>query len=257
MLKESGITKIADKLSRRHHCNSRSCSSDDHTSTTASGFASIFCSTAFATASCSTTATSEVLSTVPISTQVTSQGEFDEDAGSDHRTRSQSGNESEDSSRESPQTEHLEEEQQKSGSDFADDNVEEEEDSTNEEGDNLSAEESVPVKLSRAQKGKQKIDESLNVADLPTEHQNVGYPSSDVPTPKTHHQLFEQSLLRKGNHVSTSLNYKFWTLDAQAQFQKFISNRDFVMEFNVKEDILREADLVELIEHWDIQKMLG
>ncbi|KAL2539282.1 Envelope-like protein [Abeliophyllum distichum] len=29
------------------------------------------------------------------------------------------------------------------------------------------------------------------------------------------------------------------------------------MEFNVKEDVIREADLVELIEHWGIQKLLG
>ncbi|KAL2501845.1 hypothetical protein Fot_35710 [Forsythia ovata] len=77
-----------------------------------------------------------------------------------------SSSESDDSSRESPQTEHLEEEQQKSGLDFADENVEEEEESTNEEDDELSAEETVPVRLSRAQKGKQKIDERSNVADF-------------------------------------------------------------------------------------------
>ncbi|KAL2553211.1 hypothetical protein Fot_06830 [Forsythia ovata] len=98
-----------------------------------------------------TAATSEVLSTATIPTQVMSQGKLDEDMGSDHGTGSQSGSESEDSSRESLQTEHLEEEQQKSGSDFADENVEEEE-STNEKDDHLSAEESVPVRLSRAQK---------------------------------------------------------------------------------------------------------
>ncbi|KAL2514998.1 hypothetical protein Fot_28969 [Forsythia ovata] len=94
--------------------------------------------------------------------------------------------------------------------------------------------------LSRAQKGKQKIDECSNISDIPTEHQNVGHPSSDVPTSATHPQLFEQSLLRKGTHVFTPLNYKFGTHDAHAQFHKFISNRDFVMEFNVKEDVLRE-----------------
>ncbi|KAL2538104.1 Uncharacterized protein Fot_19495 [Forsythia ovata] len=144
-----------------------------------------------------TTAASRVPSTVAIPTQVTSQGEIDEDTGSDNGAGSQFGSESEDSSRESPQTEHLEEEQQKSGSDFADENVEEEEESSNEEDDHLSAEESVPVKLSRAQKGKQKIDEGSNVADIPTEHQNVGHPSFNVPTSATHPQLFEYSLLRK------------------------------------------------------------
>ncbi|KAL2530341.1 Uncharacterized protein Fot_22942 [Forsythia ovata] len=55
----------------------------------------------------------------------------------------------------------------------------------------------VPVRLSRAQKGKQKVDERLKIADLPTEHQNIGNPSSDVLALATHPQLFEQSLLRK------------------------------------------------------------
>ncbi|KAL2515182.1 Pentatricopeptide repeat-containing protein [Forsythia ovata] len=58
-----------------------------------------------------TAVASEVLSTVSILTQVTSQGEFDEDTGSDHGTESQSNSESKDSLRKSPQTEHLEEEQ--------------------------------------------------------------------------------------------------------------------------------------------------
>ncbi|KAL2536107.1 Germin-like protein [Forsythia ovata] len=145
-----------------------------------------------------TAAASAVPSTAAIPTPVTSQGELDEDTGSDNGAGSQFGSESEDSSRGSPQTEHLEEEQQKSGSDFADENVEEEEESSNEEDDHLSAKESVPVRLSRAQKGKQKIDERSNVADIPTEHRNVGHPSSDVPTSATHPQLFEHSLLRKG-----------------------------------------------------------
>ncbi|KAL2545350.1 hypothetical protein Fot_14583 [Forsythia ovata] len=140
-------------------------------------------------------------------------------------------------------------------SDFADEN-EEEKKSTNEEDDNLSAEETVFVVLSRAKKGKQKVDECSNVADLPVEHQNIIQPS-DIPTSATHPQLFEQSLLHKGNHVFTPLNYKFGTLDAQAQFHKFISNRDFVLEFNVKEDDIREICLVELIDHCGIQKLLG
>ncbi|KAL2554620.1 Uncharacterized protein Fot_08239 [Forsythia ovata] len=144
-----------------------------------------------------TAATSAVPSTAAIPTPVTSQVELDEDTGSENGTGSQSGSESEDRSGESPRTGNLEEEQQKSGSDFADENVEEEEESSNEEDDHLSAEESVPVRLSRAQKGKQKIDERSNVGDIPTEHQNVGHPSSDVPTSATHPQLFEQSLLRK------------------------------------------------------------
>ncbi|KAL2521557.1 hypothetical protein Fot_25480 [Forsythia ovata] len=54
----------------------------------------------------STAATSEVPFTTAIPTQITSQVEFDEDTGSDHGTGSQSG--SEDISRESPQTGHLE-----------------------------------------------------------------------------------------------------------------------------------------------------
>ncbi|KAL2520271.1 hypothetical protein Fot_24194 [Forsythia ovata] len=135
-----------------------------------------------------TAVASEDPSTASIPTQVTSQGELDNDTGSDHGNGSQSSSESEDSSRKSPQTKHLEEEQQKSGSEFADENVEEEEESTNEENDHLSTEESVPVRLSRTQKGKQKIDERVN---------NAGHPSSDVPTSATHPQLFEQSLLRK------------------------------------------------------------
>ncbi|KAL2537322.1 Uncharacterized protein Fot_18713 [Forsythia ovata] len=149
-----------------------------------------------------TAAVSGVPSTAAIPTQVMSQWELDEDAGSDNGTGSQSGSESEDNLRKSPQTKHREEEQQKSGSDFADENVEEEEESMNEEDDNLSAEEFVPVRLSRAQKGKQKIDERSNVSDIPTEHQNFGHPSSDVPTSATHPQLFEQSLLRKARKTS-------------------------------------------------------
>ncbi|KAL2559493.1 Uncharacterized protein Fot_04232 [Forsythia ovata] len=140
----------------------------------------------------STAVANEVPSTTANPTQVTSQGEFDEDTSSDHGSESQSSSESNDSSRESPQTEHLEEEQQKSGSDFVYENVEEDEESMNEEDDNLSAEKSVSVRLSRAQKGKQKIDKRSNVADLPTEHQNVGHPTSDVPTSATHPHLFEQ-----------------------------------------------------------------
>ncbi|KAL2538550.1 hypothetical protein Fot_19941 [Forsythia ovata] len=169
-------------------------------------------------------AASEGPSTTAIPTRVTSQEEFDEDTGSDHGTGSQSGSESEDSLMESPQTEHLEEEQQKLGSDFADENDEEEKESTNEEEDNLSVEETILVRLSRAHMGKQKIDERSNVADRPTEHQNIGHPSSDVPTSATHPQLFEQNLLCKGDRVFTHLNYKFGTLDAQAQFHKLISN---------------------------------
>ncbi|KAL2488855.1 Uncharacterized protein Fot_42147 [Forsythia ovata] len=103
----------------------------------------------------------------------------------------------EESLRESLQTEHLEEEQQNSGIDFADENVEEEEEYTNEEEDDLSAKETVPVRLSCAQKGKQKIDERSNIVDLPSEHQNIEHHSSYVPTSTTHPQLFEQSLLRK------------------------------------------------------------
>ncbi|KAL2530162.1 hypothetical protein Fot_22763 [Forsythia ovata] len=87
-----------------------------------------------------TAAASAAPSTAAISTPVTSQGELDEDTGSENGTG-----------------------------------------------------------LSRAQKGKQKIDEHSNVGDIPTEHQNVGHPSSDVPTSATHPQLFEQSLLRKEN----------------------------------------------------------
>ncbi|KAL2556391.1 hypothetical protein Fot_01130 [Forsythia ovata] len=59
-----------------------------------------------------TAAASEVSSTAFIPTQVTSQGELEEDTDSDHGTGSQSGSEFEDSSRESPQTEHLEEVQE-------------------------------------------------------------------------------------------------------------------------------------------------
>ncbi|KAL2501425.1 hypothetical protein Fot_35273 [Forsythia ovata] len=118
---------------------------------------------------------------------------------SDHGTGSQYGSESEGSSRESPQTEHLEEEQQKSGSNFADENVEKEEESTNEEDDDLSDEETVPVRFLPIQKGKQKIDERSNVVDLPSSHQNNEHPSSDIPTSATHPQLFEKSLIRKAH----------------------------------------------------------
>ncbi|KAL2487801.1 hypothetical protein Fot_41093 [Forsythia ovata] len=117
-----------------------------------------------------TAAANKVHSTAAILTQVTSHGEFDEDTSFDHGTGSQSSNKSDDSLRESPQTEHLEEQQHKLSSDFADENVEEEEESTNEEDDDLSAEETVFVKLSCAQNGKQKFDERSNVANLPSEH---------------------------------------------------------------------------------------
>ncbi|KAL2509447.1 Uncharacterized protein Fot_33094 [Forsythia ovata] len=43
----------------------------------------------------------------------------------------------------------------------------------------------------------QSSTECLNVSNLPNEHQNIGQTSSDIPTPTTPHQLFEQNLLRK------------------------------------------------------------
>ncbi|KAL2515177.1 hypothetical protein Fot_29148 [Forsythia ovata] len=58
----------------------------------------------------STATASEGPFTTAIPTRVTGQGEYDEDMGSNHGTGSQSSSELEDSSGESQQTEHLEEE---------------------------------------------------------------------------------------------------------------------------------------------------
>ncbi|KAL2520676.1 Uncharacterized protein Fot_24599 [Forsythia ovata] len=142
-----------------------------------------------------TAAASEVPSTASIPTQVTSQGELDEDTCSNHGTGSQYGSVSKDS-------QHPEEEQQKSGSDFAYENVEEEEESTKEEDDKLSAEESVPVRLSRAQKGKQKIDERSNallltskyaLIPMPTEVSHVNVHPMLTVNWKTHYTTDNQS----------------------------------------------------------------
>ncbi|KAL2558325.1 PHD finger protein ALFIN-like 3 [Forsythia ovata] len=46
--------------------------------------------------------------------------------------------------------------------------------------DDLSAEETVPVRLSRAQKDKKKVDERSNISDLPAKDLNIGQHTSDI-----------------------------------------------------------------------------
>ncbi|KAL2529350.1 Uncharacterized protein Fot_21951 [Forsythia ovata] len=143
-------------------------------------------------------ATHEGPSTAAIPTRVTSQREFDEDTVSYHGTGSQSSSKSEESSED-----------------------EEKKESSNDEDNVFSDEHDASIHFTRAQKGKQKVDERStersNIADLPIQHQNIRQPSSDIPTLAIHPQLFEQSFLHKDNHhVFIPQNYKFGTVDAQA-----------------------------------------
>ncbi|KAL2549710.1 Uncharacterized protein Fot_11240 [Forsythia ovata] len=60
------------------------------------------------------------------------------------------------------------------------------EDTSSDHGTGSQSSKTVSVTLSRAQKGKQKVDERSNIDDLPAEHHNIRQHASDVPISVTH-----------------------------------------------------------------------